>query len=442
MPSVKVKYPKPDAVIRCKDHKQGPLSVDDCKAMIGWTEEPEDKNWAKDFVLKDLFGRKIRLANNPTNRPFKRPLADRYANEHLRGKWSLNLESVVIDKAGNVLQGQHRIVGLILGEQIRQLNTAKWGAKPLQYSTLIGYGASNTAENANTYDLGSKRSLDDVLYRHQKFAKSVDEKTQKKISKILATAIRIVWIRAGGKQVSFAPHFPHSEALEFYKTHPEILKAVEEIVEIDDGEGGERRISDLVSLGYAAALHYLMNSVGKSLGFWKSVASGEGLEKGDVVLSLRQYLVRADGGGSKRDEIIGTIIKAWLLWSKGKGGLLKQIRIAKRKEGDRFILSECPRIGGIDSVVENEVELTQQQRVILVALKKAKEEITYKDLQEATGLTAGSLGKLLMPKTKDGEPIPHSLGSRGLVSVNQYAPEEGEKIAPFYFQLTKKGKAA
>ena len=442
-----VKYPKLIAEIRSKDHKKGPLTVDECKALIGWTEEPKDDSWGTDFVLKDLYGRKIRLLNNPTNRPFKRPLADRYANEHLRRKWSLNLESVVIDRLGNTLQGQHRIVGLILGEQMREIDPGKWGRSPLTYSTLVGFGADNRPANVNTYDLGSKRSLKDVLYRHQKFAKSVSDKQQKKISTVLSIAIRLVWLRSGGKQVSFAPHFPHSEALEFYKEHPGILNCVQDIVALDDGEGGEKNIASLVSLGYASTIHYLASDVkgsDKSLEFWEAFATGEGLKKGSPILSLRQFLIKVEAGsGSKRDEIIGTIIKAWLLWSDGKDGTPKQIKIPRKKDGDRFILSEFPRIGGIDSEIEStESELTQRQRIILSILKKQKKEITYADICEETGLQTGTLAKALMKETSKGEPIPDSLCSLGLVSVAQYEAQEDEKVAPYYFKLTIAGKKA
>lgn len=443
-----VKHSKPGAEIRSKDEKAGPLSVDDCMQLIGWSEEPAfaEKPFENDFVLKDIYGKKIRLSNNPSNRPFKRPLADRYSNEHLRGKWALNLESLVIDKHGNVLQGQHRLVGLILGEQVRQLDPVKWGKTPLTYSTLIAFGADNSPENANTYDLGAKRSLNDVLYRHQKFAKSVSDKQQKKISAILSTAIRIVWLRCGGKQISFAPHFPHSEALEFYKKHPKILQSVEAIVKLDDGESSEKNISNLVSLGYAAALHYLMLSVNgeptKVNDFWTAFASGEGLEKGNPILSLRQFLGRVDGGGSKRDEIIGTMVKAWLLWLDGKTATLKQIKIAKKKDGERFVLAEFPRIGGLDSEVEVEVELTQRQRIILKVLKESKEEVTYAGLRDATGLQFAALAKSVMAETKDGEAIPDSLCTRGLVAVAQYELQDGEKVAPLHFQLTATGKKA
>lgn len=438
MPSVAKKHPKVCAVLRARGEKVGPLTVEDCRKLVGWTEEPDDKDWGKEFVLKDLYGKKIRLTSNTQNRPFRRPLADRYANEHIRGKWSLNLESIVIADTGSVLQGQHRLVGLILADQTRKINPSKWGNSPLVYETLVGYGASTKPANANTYDLGAKRSLGDVFYRHQKFGKDFTAKKQKGIANVLSGAVRLVWLRVGGKLVSFAPHFPHSEALEFYGNHPGILQAVTTIVELDEGdEGNEKCVADLISLSYAAGLLYLMQQTAKSQAakFWKSFANGTGLEKGSPILSLRQFLVRSDAtSGSKRDEVIGSVIKAWLLFCDDEEGSAKDIRVPRRKSGEKFVLSEFPRIGGLDAEVDLPVALTQHQLLILSVLKKHKKPVEYDALKEATGLQVGTLANAIQAETKGGKANPDSLAVRGLVAVTLYEDESCT------FKLTAKGR--
>lgn len=453
MPKTTAKYPGVYVEVRSKStvfvpkkKNTGAVTVDEAKEIIGWTEEPADEKWDKEFTLKDLYGKKVRLVNNPTNRPFRRPLADRYASEHLRGKWSLNLETIVIDANGFVLQGQHRLVSLILGEQTRQINPSQWGSTPLVLEVAIGYGVSPKPENANTYDLGASRSLGDVIYRHQQFGKKITEKEQKKIAKLLSGAIRLVWLRVGGKQVSFAPHFPHSEALEFYKKHPKTLNSVKEILKLDAGEeGNERLISSLLSLSYAAALYYLQSSVNadKALKFWTLFASGEGLEKGDPILVLRQSLSRFDtSSGSSRDALIGMVVNAWNLWSKGKKATTKEIKVARKKDGDRFILAEFPRIGGLDSDAEVEDQLTQHQLVLVSVLKKSRKELTYAQLTERTGLQAGTIGKAILDRNGEEEVNPQSLMARGLVTAKQYEPQEGEKGSPYMFGLTKTGRSS
>jgi hypothetical protein len=436
----KIKHPEILAVLRAKSESLGALSSDECKEMIGWITEPEGEDWGKDFLFRDLYNRKVRLSKNTTNRPFRKSLAERYALEHLRGKWSLNLETIVIDKFGFVLQGQHRLVSFILAEQMRQLDQSKWGKTPLVYEVLVGYGVSPKPENANTYDLGAKRSLGDVLFRHQKFGKDLSEKEQKKIADVLSGAVRLTWLRAGGKLVSFAPHFPHSEAIEFYGEHPQLLDCVIAIMDLDSGsEGGEKCIKSYLSLSYAAALYYLMagsKSKSQSHRFWKSFADGEDLNKGDPILVLRNALGRMNAdSGSKRDEIIGVVIKAWLAYLAKEKVTTKDIKVPRKKVGDKFVLAEFPRIGGLDSDVEFEESLTPIQLLLLSHLKKSK-GTTYKDLQEATALQQGTMTNAVAQETKSGNTNPHSLESRGLVVLEQgEAPEGGD--APISIKLKK-----
>lgn len=430
-PGQGVEHPKIHAVLRAKGELLGALSMEDCKKMIGWVTEKEgEEDWGKDSLLRDHFNRKVRLLKNKTNRPFRRSLADRYAIEHLRGKWSLNLETIVIDRFGFVLQGQHRLVSFILAEQMRQLNPGEWGKTPLRYEVLVGYGVSPKPENANTYDLGAKRGLGDVLYRHQQFGKNITEKDQKKIANILSGALRLTWLRAGGQQVSFAPHFPHSEALEFYEEHPGILNCVTEILNLDEGEEGNGKyIKSLLSLSYAASLYYLMvNSKSKkekAHSFWSDFASGVGLDKGSPILVLRGSLTRMESSaGHRRDEIIGTIIKAWHAWLKGKKVTAKDIKVSRKKVDDKFVLAEFPRIGGIDSEVKAEVQLSTRQLLILKHLHKHRGK-TYQDLREVTDLQVGTLASAVRKQSKMGKPNPNSLESRGLVTIEVLEAKEG-----------------
>lgn len=434
-------YPEIKAELRAKHTKQGPLTSEDCQEMLGWCFEAEDENWGKDFLFRDCLNRKIRLSKNTTNRPFRRSLADRYALEHLRSKWSLNLETIVLDSAGNVLQGQHRLVSFILAEQMRQLNQATWGKVPLIYEVLVGYGVSSKPANANTYDLGAKRALGDVLFRHQKFGKDITEKEQKRIAKILSGAIKLTWLRAGGQSVSFAPHFPHSEAIEFFGKHPKLLDCVITILELDAGEeGNEKSIVSLLSLSYASALYYLMvasDSGTKALEFWTLFASGEGLQKGSPILVLRNALGRIEASsGSKRDEIIGMVVKAWHAWIAEETVTSKQLKVARKKEGDKFIFAEFPRIGGIDSEVETEVHLTPTQLLVLSHLRQSKGGVTYQDLKNLTGLQQGTLATAITQETKAGNTNPNSLEARGLVILERIEAEEGGD-APISIRLKK-----
>ena len=362
-------YNEVESTLRLKKSAQGPLSVGEVKETLGWEEEPEGYTFARDFDLKDVNGKKVRINNRLTNRPFRISLAKRYKLEHLRNKWLFNGESKVIDWFGNVQDGQHSLTGFVLAEQEREKNPEHWkvyGWKgPLVMEALVVTGIDPKA--ADTLNLGLKRSLGDVLFRRDEFSEVLDhsEKLLKKLSNVLSVATRLAWLRCGGKTVSDAKHFPHSEALSFVHDHPRLKDAVEFIYAENGGRGSEgQKISSFITLGYAAGLLYLMgmsNSVTpsemndsnweKACDFWKKFASGEGLERGDPILTLRNLLVKSEAGsGTGRDEIVSMVIKAWNLWITDSRADANAVKVKKKKDQDtgNMVAAENPRLGGLD----------------------------------------------------------------------------------------------
>lgn len=375
----KIVFDKVGVVLHAKDTKAGPLTVEAVKEILGWQTETEGEDFGKDYLFRDLEGNKVRLNNNTTNRPFRRSLALRYANEMLRGKWALNGEGLIVDRHGKVQSGQHRGVGLVFAEQLRKKNVDRnrelygWRG-PIAIEALVVTGISEKPETTDTLDLGQKRTLGDVVFRNHDFGEFSD-RDQKKLSNVLAGATRLAWIRTGGGVVSDAPHFPHSEALDFMEAHPRLQEAVLFVFNEEGGCGAEgRRISSFVSLGYAAALLYLMATAktdrakfdedpealktslwDKACKFWTLFAAGASLDKTDPILVLRNYLPKLDAsGGAGRDEIVGTIVKAWNLWIDGKpADGAKAIKVHKTKNEDgALVLDEVPRIGGLDVEVD------------------------------------------------------------------------------------------
>lgn len=343
------------------------LSVDDAKQILGWETEPEGEKW-ESWAFRDLEGKKVRLLNNPTNRPFRMGLAKRYSSEILRGKWAMNGETVIVDRLGHVQSGQHRLAALVLAEQERKKNPEYWRTEyswrgPVKMETLVVYGISEKPEVVDTLDIGQKRSLGDVIFRNQDFG-DLGERDQKKVSNMLAGATRLAWLRCGGLRVSDAPAFLHSEALDFVEDHEGLHQAVLFVFNEEGGAGVDgRKISSFISLGYASALAYLMAAaktdpegevdmslLDKAQEFWTLFASGAGLEKGNPILVLRNLLPKIDASGAMgRDEVVSSVIKAWNLWIDGKKATTKDVRVKKTKnEAGKMILGEEPRIGGLD----------------------------------------------------------------------------------------------
>ena len=341
------------------------LTVDKAKELLGWKTIAKGDNETP--VFRDLDGNRIALTNNTSNRPFRMGLAKRYASEMLRKKWRMNGEPIIIDCRGLIQSGQHRLVALVLAEQERKKNVEKakteygW-RKSIAVDALVVTGISDKPDCVDTLDLGQKRSLGDVVFRNHDWS-GYSEREQRKLSNVLSGATRLTWLRTGGKVVSAAPHFPHSEALDFMKAHPGIRESVEFVFNEDGGTGAEgKKLSTYVTLGYAAGLHYLMTVAGtdpnkfeetgkvktnfrnKADEFWVLFGSG-------AFPVLTRALVRIDAsGGMGRDEVCGTIVKAFNRWVDGKDiSKAAEIKVKRTKnEAGKVILAETPRIGGLD----------------------------------------------------------------------------------------------
>lgn len=355
-----------------QQNEYGALSVEDALDMLGWevVDKEEDKG---QFLFRDLNGARVRLTKNPTNRPFRMVLAKRYMSEILRGKWKLNGETIVIDRMGNVQSGQHRLVALILAEQERRKNLDKYkeyGWKsPIVMETVVVLGISEDKETVDTLDLGQRRSLGDVIYRDGRF--EGNDKIKKQQSNILSNATRLAWLRSRGGVVTDAPHFPHSEALDFIEEHPGLIDCTLFIWEKEGGAGvNGGRVSRFISMGYAAGLMYLMSVSGtepgeyqedgasalndklkdKAEAFWDKFASGAELKADDPIHILRDMLPRIDASSAfGRDEKVAMVIKAFNIWMDGGKAQAKHITVRKSEDDmGRPKLAEEPRLGGID----------------------------------------------------------------------------------------------
>jgi hypothetical protein len=360
--------------------ENGPLTAEIAMDLLGWQEEGDEEGvkWGSKFKFT-WDSKKVRLLNNPTNRPFRKGLALRYANEILRGEWQLNGEPIIIDRYGRVQSGQHRLAAIIFAQTLLKDDIEKWseyGWKDNGMGVFIEavgvFGIDPSPKVVDTIDIGQKRTLGDVVFRNDEFGGN--EKVMAKLSNVLSHATRLVWLRAGGQKVSDAPHFPHSEALNFIEQNPKLKECVKFIADAE-GTGKEgKRISKYVSLGYAAGTMYLMATSGtdkealdagegelnfdmldKAKDFWQFFASHKDLPTGNAIRELRMRLSEISAGdGAGRDEIVGTIAKAFNAWVDGKTFAPNTLKL-KRKENEEegwIEITEDPRMGGLDTDLE------------------------------------------------------------------------------------------
>ena len=128
-----VKYPQVETVV-CKGDDA--VTVEFAKKLLGWQSEEDyineetegmDKEakakvkgveFGKDYLLTDVEGSKVRCLNNLRNRPFSQSWALELAQSILNKQQKFNGESIIIGKTELVLSAQHRLIGLVLANQI------------------------------------------------------------------------------------------------------------------------------------------------------------------------------------------------------------------------------------------------------------------------------------------------------------------------------------
>jgi len=387
------KKPKRLDGIYCKIYQKAqgckPLTVEEAMELIGW-EVVEDGP----FHIKDLHGNKIRLRNNSTNRPFRPGLAGRYRSEIIRGKWRLNGESIIFDWDRKCQSGQHRLVGFILAEQQRRKEEEryrKYWKGPITIECLVVFGIDPKPEVVDTIDQGQKRTPGDVLYRSEIFGDGsapvslgegkdkvelpvLGPKLRQKLSNILAGAARLAWLRCTNRNVSDAPHFPVTEMMDFIHDHPGLVEATARVYVLEGGDSKSgQKISRRISLGYAAALMYLMSVSStdpdeweesgaaavdykmkkKALEFWSAFASGANMTEEHPIHLAREIAFNIDKGSAiGRDEVVGTIVRAYNCFVDGRLKVKsKDVSIgrSRSKKTGKEVLVENPRLGGIDT---------------------------------------------------------------------------------------------
>lgn len=365
---------------RDKKAPSQPLTEEAAKEILGWQTEIDAKvDFADDYLFIDYEGNKVRCLNNLANRPFYPHVAEAWKLEILRGKWKFNGETVIIDKHGNIHDGQHRLIGLVLAcqawredQKVKPVDDQRWSQfwpeEAPYIETLLVLGIPGDDATVNTIGTGKPRTFTDVMYRSEYFD-GLKNNTKKALAKTADWAIRVVWDRTAQKQVSYCPKRSHSESLEFISRHERILKAVRFIHELNQNQD---KFQLLITLGTAAGLLYLMGSAASELEEYEIHKNEKGLNfktweraenffsdlanNGKATEPLRELLLSVPPhvqGQFGKGLRIGLIIKAWNLYVDRKKLTTDAIQMSTYENTIGVeCLGENPVIGGIDLVYE------------------------------------------------------------------------------------------
>jgi len=83
------------------------MTPDQAKKLLGWSQESEHIKFGSNYLLLDEYGEKVRCYNNVTNRPLYPNIYKTLRQEHLRKKWQMNGEPVIIGRTGLILNDPH-----------------------------------------------------------------------------------------------------------------------------------------------------------------------------------------------------------------------------------------------------------------------------------------------------------------------------------------------
>jgi hypothetical protein len=291
----------------------------------------------------------------------------------LNQRWRFNGEPIILGKTGLVLNGQHTLVAVIRAEQIRSADKKglwKHLTEPITIEKAVSYGVEETDDVVNTMDTCKPRSLADIIYRSEYFAKRKPA-DRRLASRMLDQCIRMFWSRTASGLDPWAPRKTTDELTEVINQHPKMLKAVsfimdedkpEKITE-DENSSTVKRISENLPPGYAACLLYLMGASGsnsekyqknrnekyldltnwsKAEDYWVLVASKSLPNVRDALWSLR----------SSNGETTGTLSEKMAILVEGWNKFLVEdesgISLEYATIHDRMVLNNIPVCGGID----------------------------------------------------------------------------------------------
>lgn len=235
---------------------------------------------------------------NVRNRNLNKYLVENYANAMAAGAWNFDGAPIRISPEGVLLDGQHRLHAII-----------KSGT-----SQLFSIWRNIPEDAQNTMDTGRKRSLGDAL-------KLRGEKDATTLGAVLALSyrwskgVRGTLLSQGTGQIPV--QIPH--LLEFLDQHPEIRNGLRPASRVRGAVGR-------VPLSVLGTAHWIFSTLDEEKAaddaeeFFNMLHTGEGLQAGNPIHTLRNQWVRA--GQSlvtvPSSYYLAIMIKAWNAWRDGE----------------------------------------------------------------------------------------------------------------------------
>lgn len=226
------------------------------------------------------------LKKNTKNRGLKQRNIDFFIRQLACGKWKLNGETIKIGADGVLLDGQNRLHAVV-----------KSG---IPMKTFM---ATNVDPGVfDTIDTGAPRSTADTLTVY-------GEKNGRNLASALVTADNLL---KGDSSFSTRNKVSNAEILDMMQRHPAIRSSLR----------FSNTLHSMAPASLVCALHYIFSMVNENAAgvFFDKLIHGEGLDKRDPVLLLRNRLISNAISKSKLSKryIAALFVKAWSAHIKGE----------------------------------------------------------------------------------------------------------------------------
>lgn len=225
------------------------------------------------------------------NRNLNTKVVKRYARSIERDGWLITGEAIKFGENGQLLDGQHRLGGVVLADRSIIVLVVK--GLPLEAQVVM--------------DTGRPRAASDVLtmngYRN---------------SKTLAAAAKTLLVldRDGGLPVAEAQlDVTNDEVLQYVESHPELVSTATLVV------SNHHRSYLCTPANYLAAMVLLMRVDSEAaVDFHEAFRSGIGLAAGNPILTLRERLIQANSRHEKLTPYmqLSAVLRTWNAWRKGE----------------------------------------------------------------------------------------------------------------------------
>jgi hypothetical protein len=210
------------------------------------------------------------------------------AADMLAETWQDNGETIKLDKAGALLDGQHRLTAISRSQRTQHLLVAR----NIPHTAII------------TIDSGTSRTM----------ANHLEILGISKAGTTLAGALRFLWAHEKGGVLRTRVPPTNQQLHELYSLNPGLKDSLEYVM-----AGRWKKVS--LSPALATFLHFVFaqKDADQAAVFFENLHDGDGLHKGDIVYMLREKLLENAVSPTKATTayIAALVIKSWNFARRG-----------------------------------------------------------------------------------------------------------------------------